>query len=682
MVTGHAGAVLQVGSVVRAREVNVWSGARIPVPRQLPPDTPAFTGRDWELRTLDSALADGTRLCVVTGPPGVGKTALAVRWAHRVEHRYPDGQLVVNLRGFDRDGRPLPPASALDDFLLALDVPPGRIPVDLDAKAGLFRSLVAERRVLVLLDNARDSAQVRPLLPGAPGCAVVVTGRNVLSGLLTEDGAALVRVRPLTRAGGARMLAAAVPGADSDTALSRLVDLCAGLPLALRIVSQRLVSDPHTALADLADELGNSRTRLAGFEVDEESVAIRAVFSWSYDILPPDAARLFRAAGRHPGPHFSLDTAAAYADLPLPRARRAMATLTAAHLVETTGRDRHQFHDLLRCYAEDRAATEAPARRRASVRRAVTGYLAAAEAASRFVRPVRPPLSTEPGREFSDYDDAVAWLDGERPNFLPVVRMAAREGLPELGWRLAGALWPYFDLRKPWEEWTALLRVGLACALTAGDRFGEGLMRHDLAFGFRHRGEPAEAVVELEHALAAFRAVDGTWGIGSCLNWLGDLRRALRQFEPALESCERALGEWRLAGDLVGETWALRNLGLIYRDLGDDERALAAFARARELFEQRSDSRGLASVLRNEGIILRRTGELARSRETLERALAIHRARNDEWNEACSLERLGETRYATGDTDAAVAAWRRALEIFEKFHDHRATRVRLLLSGQ
>ncbi|MGW6447383.1 ATP-binding protein [Lentzea sp. NPDC055074] len=677
---GRIEKIVQAGTVHGG--VHLHGGGSLPTPHQLPHDITAFSGREQELRALDALVGRRSTVCLVTGPPGVGKTALVVRWAHRVKADFPDGQLYVNLGGFDRYNAPANPSSVLDDFLTALDIPPDRIPSVLDGKAGLFRSLLVDRTMLLLLDNARSPEQVRPLLPAAPPSLVVVTGRGVMPGMVAEDGAESIEVRPLSRSNGALMLTMVVStrrDSHTDSELARLSELCGGLPLALRIVSQRLVVSPYLPLSEIVDDLAAENSRLGELVSEDDSSAVRTAFSWSYEALAAEPARMFRLLGLHGGPHFDAATAAAVADRPIAGTRRSLASLVAAHLVEHGARNRYQFHDLLRLYALERVTTECTAaEREAAVQRLVQRYRAVAGGACEVIRSVRPPFKAEPrSREFEDYDSALTWLDDERENLLAAVRQASILGSPELAWRLAGTLWAYFDLRKAFGAWGEMLETGLACARLCRDELGIGLMLLDLGTVRRDQGDFEAGAALLAEALAAFEHLGDAWGVGSSLMKLGDVHRDLASYETSLRFSERALEVWRSGADLGGEAWTLRNQGLVYRDLGRDREALDAFRRCRELFEELGDVRGAGSALRNEGVVQRALGELMSSRQSLERALAVQRAAGDAWNEACTLERLGETLRDLGEDPHEV--WVSALLIFEGLQDRRVPRVRALL---
>jgi NB-ARC domain len=410
------------------------------VPRQLPVNVAHFTGRDAELAKLDALLthdeaAQPTAMVIsaIAGTAGVGKTALVVHWAHRVRNYFPDGQLFVNLRGYD-PGPPVSPEQALEEFLRALHVAAERIPAGLEARAALYRSLLHGRRILIVLDNANSAEQVRSLLPGSPTCRAVVTSRSRLPGLIARDGASRVIVDLLSQAEAIALLRDIIGNARvaaEPEATAELARQCAYLPLALRIAAERAVTHPHTTLADLTDELAVERDRLdllATVDEEDETTAVRAVFSWSYHALPPEAARMFRSLGLHAGPDISAPAAAALTNITYAQARRLLETLVSMHLIEETARDRYRFHDLLRVYAAERAKVEETDQdRRAAVRRVLTWYLHTGDAADRILNPHRhripldhPEDVSSPPLEFTSYGQALDWCQGRSKIVLAV----------------------------------------------------------------------------------------------------------------------------------------------------------------------------------------------------------------------------------------------------------------------
>jgi hypothetical protein len=432
-------------------------GALRPIPAQLPHDVPGFTGREPELAALDSLVADQESAAVVIsaieGVAGIGKTALAVHFAHRVAGAFPDGQLYVNLRGFDPDQPPLASHDVLAGFLRALGADPSQMPADLDELAAMYRSLLSGRRVLIVLDNAASADQVRPLLPGTAGCLSIVTSRNRLSGLVARDGAQRLTLDVLPP-GEAVALIARVTGneraAADPAAARRLAQLCGWLPLALRITADRAATHRHLAMTDLVDELTREQDRLDVLSADEKTTQVRAVFSWSYQALPPESARAFRRLGLHPGPDISVPAAAALIDAAIPETRQLLKTLTSGHLLEEIGRDRYQFHDLVRVYAAECAQDSEPeSHRAAAIRRLLTWYLHAADAFYRTFNPDNPHIRLEPPAPacrppvFTTHRQALDWAEGELANLLPTLRQAVTAGDDAIAWNSQSRSYPF-----------------------------------------------------------------------------------------------------------------------------------------------------------------------------------------------------------------------------------------------
>src|SRR5262249_3869064 len=419
-----------------------------------------------------------------------GKTALAVYWAHGVTDRFPDGQLYVNLRGFDPSGSVMDPADAVRRFLDALDVPPERIPVDLDAQAALYRSQLAGRRMLVVLDNARDTAQVRPLLPGAPGCLVVVTSRNELTGLIAGDGAHPVTLDLLTD-DEARQLLTQRLGADrvaaEPAAVGEIITRCAHLPLALALVATRAAIRPHAELRVLAEELRDAQQRWQLLTGDDPTTDVQAVFSWSYHALTPEAARLFRLLRLPPGPEVSAAAAASLAGLPVSAVRPVLAELTAASLLVEHTIGRYAFHDLLRAYATGLAGRlDTDQHRHAAAVRMLDHYLHTAFIANRLLEPARDPItltSPAPGvtpQHPADHQQALDWFTVEHPVLLAAVEHAAGIGFDTHTWQLAWTLVTFLDRRGHWHDWAATGRAAVAAAHRLADRTKQAYAHRNL----------------------------------------------------------------------------------------------------------------------------------------------------------------------------------------------------------
>jgi transcriptional regulator with XRE-family HTH domain len=436
------------------------------LPRELPPAIGHFAGRIQDLETLDEMLdqasgngsADVMAIAAIGGMAGVGKTALALHWAHRVAARFPDGQLYADLRGFSPARDPVPSGQVILRFLLALGVAPQAMPTDPDARAGLYRSVLAGKRMLMVLDNARDAAQVRPLLPGSAGCMVVVTSRNQLTGLAATEGARLLTVGLLTEQEAREFLAGRIGtrGIEAEPdAANELIRLCARLPLALAIIAARAVSRPAPALAALAAEMRAASGRLASLDAldaGEPTASVRAVFSWSYEQLSPAAAGLFRLLGVHPGPDISAPAAASLAAAEPTPTRRLLAELAGAHSIFQHAPGRYALHDLLRAYAAEQArAVDSDSARRSAIARILDHYLHTACAAAVLLDPAHKPFGIplpEPGvtSEYpADRRQALAWFENEHHVLLAVAALAAETGFDRHAWQLARTIRHHLD---------------------------------------------------------------------------------------------------------------------------------------------------------------------------------------------------------------------------------------------
>jgi tetratricopeptide (TPR) repeat protein/transcriptional regulator with XRE-family HTH domain len=622
-------------------------------PRQLPAGVGHFVGRSAELGTLNALLADATfreRTVVISaigGSAGVGKSALAVHWGHQVAGQFPDGQLYVNLRGFDPSGIPVSPAAAVRGFLDALRVPPAEIPVGLDAQAGLYRSLMADRAMLVLLDNARDAEQVRPLLPASPRCLVLVTSRSALTGLVVGAGALTLWLDVFTQAEAAAMLADRLGAeriAREKAAVGDVVRACARLPLALAIAAARLTGRPGVSLGELAAELRDSRHLLDALDTSDMATSPRSVFSWSYRLLSPHAARLFRLVAEHPGPDISAPAAASLAEIPPGQALTLLEELCEANLLAAPQPGRFSLHDLLRAYASERAACEERASDRdAAARRVLTWYLHTATAAAMTIDPGRrhvdldsPALPGEP-MTFAGHDDALEWLESERPNLLAAVACASQRQVHEIAWKLPVTMWDLFDRRSRWADWIEAVETGLASAQRLGDlaaqswllnhlaiahqqagdspaaiscfqralvirreqhdRRGEATVLANLGRTYSEVGMQSEAMECLPAALAIFNDIGQVREQGICWSLMSATCRRLGQFEDAVTSARQALDLIRGCGDEHEEIGALLQHAMADMCLAKPEDAMGHAARAAELSRKHGDRRTEAEAL-------------------------------------------------------------------------------------
>ncbi len=655
--------------------------------RQLPGDVAHFTGRFAELATLDALIQEEAArpaamvISAVAGTAGVGKTALAVHWAHRVRDRFPDGQLFVNLHGYD-PGPPMTSEQALEEFLRALGVPTQRIPAGLEARASLYRSLLDGRRVLIVLDNATSAEQVRPLLPGSPTCRVVVTSRSRLSGLIARDGASRIALDLLPPAEALALLRDVIGTARvtaEPEATAELASRCAYLPLALRIAAERAVTHPHVTLAELAGELAVERDRLdllATAEKNDETTAVRAVFSWSYRALSSEAARAFRLLGLHTGPDISTPAAAALTNTTPAQAQRLLETLVGTHLVEETGRDRYRFHDLLRVYAAECARAEEIGHDcDAAVQRVLIWYLHTGDAADRILNPHRPRVSLDnPGvacspLEFTTYDQALDWCEAERANLVAAIRQAAETDEHVIAWKLPLALWGFFNLRKHWADLIATHRIGLAAARHIHDRRGEAWTLGALGMPYLDLGRYEEASDNFQHALSLSREIGSQWGEAMALVGLGASCFYRGRYEEAFDHSQHALLICQEIDDPWSRTFALLNIGAVHRKLQRFEDALDYFQRALDVACPAHDRSGEAMALHNLGATYRDLQRFEYALEHFHRACTIFRQIKDRWGEARTLRHIGDTLQNLNQIEAAIISWHQALPIFEDLGD-------------
>jgi DNA-binding SARP family transcriptional activator/tetratricopeptide (TPR) repeat protein len=621
-------------------------------PAQLPADVAGFTGRAAPLRELDAL--GSVAPVVIVGSAGVGKTALAVHWAHRIRNRFPDGQLYVDLRGY-ADDPPVRPIDALGRFLRALGVPAEQVPTDVDVAAALYRSVLAHRRMLVVLDNAHHPDQVRPLLPGTPGCRVVITSRNALTGLVALSGAHRLRLEVLPTDEASTLLAHLL-GADriGDNA-AELARLCAGLPLALRITAANLAAYPDRAVSGYLDEL-RAGNRLAALEVDGDAqAAVRASFDLSYAALPDDARRMFRLLGLVPGPDVAPDAAAALSGTTTVAAERLLARLAAAHLADRHESGRYGSHDLLRMYARERGELEDPeANRAAATLRLHEWYLHTVDAAATMLYPqmrrLMLPAQPERSSRFAGDTEALAWLDAERTNLVAAVTT----GPPAVAGLLADALRGYFWLRMYTVDWFTVASAGLAAAEHSGDqraRTGALLSLADVHF---KQGRHQEAVEYSTRALHTARQCQWPEGEAAALQNLGNLNRRLGRLPEAVDYHRRALAINRRNGRLTSQVNNLSNLGDVYRELGDLSAALTQFTESLAINRELGTRHGEAVNLSNVGTVLHELGRFGEAAEHLHLALEGHREVGDRSEEVETRNGLAAVFRDTGDHGAAL----------------------------
>jgi DNA-binding SARP family transcriptional activator/tetratricopeptide (TPR) repeat protein len=674
-----------------------WTaGSPYPVPAQLPLDVPGFGGRDDQLALLDGVLTPADRpstvvVAVVSGTAGVGKTALAVHWARQVADRFPDGQLYVNLRGFGPGGQAVAPAEAVRGFLDALGVAPRQVPAGLEAQIGRYRSLVAGRRVLLVLDNARDAAQVRPLLPGEPGCAVVVTSRDRLTSLVAAEAAHPVAVDLLAPAQARQMLAFRI-GADrvaaEPAAVEEILDSCARLPLALAVVAARAVTHPEFSLAAVAAELRQARGSLDMFADGDPAIDIRAVFSWSYDSLSPPAARLFRLLGRHPLGDLAAPAAASAAGLPLPEVRPLLAELSRAHLLTEPSPGRYAFHDLLWAYAAELAEThDSEAERTAATRRMLDHYLHTAYAAALLLHPYREPIRLEPPEpgvsipDLAGYPAAMAWFTAEHRALLAAVDRAAAAGFDTHTWQLAWVTMEYLTRRGHWHDLAGTQRTALAAAQRLADPAGQARALAGLGHALADVGRCDDALVEFRRASELFDRLGDLAGRADVHRGTAFVCAQLGRPHEALDHARRALDLFRAAGDRHQEAASLNTVGWYCAHVGEYDAALAHCRQGLAMLAEFGDRNGEAATWDSIGFVYHQLGQYGEAVACYQRAVEGASAIGNRYNEANTLSRLGDSQLAAGERDAGRDSWRRALAILEELGHHDADEVRAKLAA-
>jgi tetratricopeptide (TPR) repeat protein len=669
----------------------------VPVPAQLPSAAPAFTGRGAELDSLDAVLA-GTgqngqagvttaTVAVVSGTPGVGKTALAVHWAHRVAAKFPDGQLYVNLRGFDPSGQAMDQAEAVRGFLDAFGVPVGRIPAGLPAQAALYRSLLAGKRVLLVLDNARGAEQVRSLLPGSPGCLTIVTSRNQLGGLVATEAAHLVTLAPFTVAE-ARVLLARRIGADrvagEPGATDDIINGCARLPLALVIAAARVVACRDFPLAVLATELRETSVALNVLDGGDAVTNVRAVFSWSCPTLSTAAGRLIRLLGLHPGPDVSAPAAASLADVPLERAVTLLAELARAHLLTEHVPGRYAFHDLLRAHAAEQAhVQESDSARSAALQRMFGHYLCTAETADSHLNPMRDPATSAPtsarftDAAVGDYQQALAWFTAERPVLLAAIAQAV--DFDSYTWRLALALATFLELRGHWQDLKNAHTIALAASRRQGDRGGQAAALRGLGLAHGYLGELADARTHCLLALEVFAEIGDHTGLAQTHRSFAWVAGAQGRSDEALDHSRQSLRHYQAAGQLVGQARALNSIGWHLAKREDYDLALAHCQRALTIVRELDDRHAQAHTCDSLGYIYHHVGRHQQAIECYQEALRLFRVSGNRYSEAICLSYLGDVQDAVGAADAARLAWKDALNILSELGHPDADEVRAKL---
>jgi tetratricopeptide (TPR) repeat protein len=694
--SGSADNVVQAREIQGGVHVHQSRASSLPAPRQLPADVAFFTGRDAELGRLDALLDRGEPAAVVisaiAGTGGMGKTSLAVHWAHRVRERFPDGELYVNLRGYD-PGPPVTPEQALDGFLRALDVPAEKIPHDVDAQAGLYRSLLAGRRmvvVVVVLDNAATPDQVRPLLPGSPTCAVVVTSRSQLSGLVARDGAHRLTLDVLPPEDAVTLLRHAIGAGRVDAepdAAAELAWHCGYLPLALRIAAERAATRTQRRLADLAEELAVEHDRLDVLTADDdEATGVRTVFSWSYHALAPEAARMFRLLGRHPGPDIGVASAAALTGSTTTSVRRQLTALTSAHLLTETQHDHYQFHDLLRAYATERAALdESPVDNTNATHRVLAWYLHTAHAALYALYPQHPEIPLDPltvtcqPLTFTHHDQVLQWFNTEHANLMAAIRLATDSGDYTIAWQLPNAMDSFLWKRYHWADIITVHQLGLAAAMHIHDQRGETWALCHLNEAYLEIGRFEEALPLALQQLSVTRETGDRWAEGNALHSIGRVHLHLGRFDEAAHCYRQALVLFRDVNQRRSEAISLVKLAELARDQQYFEQAIAYAPDSLTIRREISDTWGEAYTLRILGLVYLDLRQFNEAADHFQQALTISRELSDRYQAARTLRYLGEALRGTGRLSEARESWLEALSICDDLGAPEAAQVRVCL---
>jgi DNA-binding SARP family transcriptional activator/tetratricopeptide (TPR) repeat protein len=664
-------------------------GPAFPVPRQLPPAVARFTGRGTELAALDALLAapaPGTPLAMlitaIGGTAGVGKTALAVHWAHRAGWRFPGGQLYVNLRGYDLD-EPVTAGDALAGFLRALGVPGEQIPDEPEERARLYRSKLAGRHVLVVLDNARDGEQVRALLPGDPGCLTVVTSRDQLAGLVATAGARRLDLSLLPLADAVGLLRSLIGRRidDDPEAAEELAGLCARLPLALRIAAELAAARPGSPMADLVTELAAGR--LDGLDAGEDRADVRAVFSWSVRQLPDDVAETFALIGLHPGQDLDPHAAAALVGTPAGHARRVLVRLQRASLLQAAGPGRYGMHDLMRAYAREQAAARyGDALCRQALTQLFDYYVGAAAAAMNTLFPAeahrRPqiPASASALPEMQTEADARAWLDAERANLVAVTTHCAGHGWPHQVADLAGILFRYLVQGGHVLEAQTIFGHALLAAGRSGDLTAEAVARNGLGGVEMRKGHFHSAVGHYLAALELFRRLRDRAGEARVLYNLGSIEHELHNLELAADYYRQASAAYQDGGDSLGVPRALSALSGVEIEMGNYDQAAENLQVALKVFRAEDDQTHEAHALSGIGEISLARSQLTEAAGFFEQALTIYRSLGDQVGATAQMLNLGDVSLRQGNCRLAISRFEQALaEVREAGYEYGEVRM-------
>jgi len=659
--------------------------------QQLPPDVPRFVGRQVELARLREMMKHGhpgtMAISAIAGAAGVGKTALAVHLARELAPRFPDGQLYLNMHGYE-PGQRLHPSQALDRLLRALGETEQTLPTDVEGQRRRYQELLADKHALVVLDNVASAEEAWPLLPESPTCHVLVTSRHRLGGLVSE-GAALLVLDALSPEEALELLSGIAGGnrlrAEREAA-ARLVRLCGYLPLAISIAGAHLATLPIMSIAGFAAELTNEEKRLG--KTVAMDVEVRATFALSYGALADDAARILRLLGLVEGPSFGTGAAAALSGATFEEAEAVLGTLVKAHLVQDGPvPGRYRFHDLLRTYAREKVeAEESHISRGSPVGELLRWYLDTADVAGRLVNAERPRLPYEAkgtweGPRLATTDQALAWFEAERASLVAATRQARDLGLNEVAWQLADALFNFFTLRKHWGDWKTTHSIGLDAAVRQGDQRAEASMLAGLGHVNRELRHLEGAVDCYERSLEISRTIGDRKGEARAVSGLGHAYREQGWFDRAVAPYEQTLAIRRETDDRYHEGVTLSNLGQTYFGLGDIGRAIQYYEQALAIHHEIKARPGEGIILHNLGDARSALKEFDKAIDDYKRSLAISRESGNRHGEGLTLESLGLALEETHDMAAARACWREARLVLTELGAPEADRVGARLEG-
>jgi DNA-binding SARP family transcriptional activator len=654
------------------------------VPAQLPPAPVGFDGRDRELAWLDRLLAedlgDATPIGVISGPAGIGKTALAALWGRRVAREFPDGQLFAGLRGFHPQHAPLDPGEVLTQFLLTLGVPAGEVPIDRDDRAALYRSLLAHRRVLVMLDDARDSEQVRLLLPGGSRALVLITSRVRLEGMVARSGARLLELETLPVPAAVRIIDSIVgPGRIDQPRLERLARLCGCLPLALRIVGARLAARQEWIVDELIADLADERTRLEALDVEQSDTSVRAALDITYRGLGESAGATFRLLGLVPGPWIGPTALAALRSPPVDvtGARRSLRALASAFMVTETSRDVFVMHDLVRLHAKESAPQGVE--RDEALGRLLGYYLSAADWARRLLRPVVDGISTDKTdhSEISDADRALDWFEREWSTIVALIDTASSVGRYREAWRLARMAHDFRAVRSTWEDWLAVVQKGYEAAVAAGEKAGEAWMLQARCAVYARFGRAGEMAEDAARVVALARELGDSRLAAVGHDALASVYFGQSRYDEALAGYEKVL---ELDPYPAIEAHVRNNVAQVLRSLGRLRDAVEPQRRAVELYREVGELGFAAFAVGNLAELYADLDEIEEAGQNARLAIELSVTSGLLFCEAFGRETLGRVLRSQGLPSDARRQWERAAELYALVKSARAEEMRVLIN--